>query len=353
MNIALRELTRRTSRFVPALTAISLLVVLLVALGGFLDGLERGQTGVLRAQGDRLLVFSAEAELSPARSRLPEGALDELATVDGVTAVGALSTVPTTASVDGDVRDVVLVGHDLATGPVPAPAADGEAFVDERLARLTGVAVGDTLLLGPDEVPLQVAGLLDDVTAGSPTVWVDTARWLELAGAVDPTGVVAPAVGVVEGTASAAALAVAAEGLAVATVDEAIAADEVVTQQSATFAGIIGVTYVVTLLVVALFFVLLTIERLELYAVLKAVGGRSGDLLRGLALQAVVVSGAAVVLGVVVGVGLLGLLPADLPIVVVPSRVATVGLATIVVAVIGALATLRRILRIDPADAIG
>ncbi|MBY5162222.1 FtsX-like permease family protein [Salsipaludibacter albus] len=353
MSIAIRELRRRFGQFLPVLVAMTLLVVLLVVLGAFLDGLSRSQTGVLRAQGDRVLVLSDDADLAPSRSRLPDGTVEALAQVDGVEEVGRLSTVATTASVDGDVQDVVLVGYDLATDTLPEPPTSGEAVVDAKLADLVDVEEGDTLAVGPDARELTVTTFVGDVSAGSPTIWVAADDWLELADTVNPTERATTQAAVVSGDATPDELAGTGDGLAAATVDDVIAADDVVTQQSSTFQGIIGVTFVVTLLVVALFFVLLTIERVRLYAVLKAIGARTRDLVAGLAAQAVAVAALAVVLGIGLGIGLTLLVPPDLPLVIVPARLAVLAVATVVVAVLGALGTLRRILRIDPADAIG
>jgi putative ABC transport system permease protein len=352
MRIALRELRRRPGRFTPALVAMTLLVVLLVVLGGFLDGLERSQTGVLRAQGDRLLVLAEDAELAPRRSRLPAGTADAVRAVDGVTEVGGLSQVATTAGADGEILDVVLVGYELATDRLPTPPAPGRAVIDQRLADQLGLAAGDRLAVGPGEEPLAVTAVVDDLSAGAPTVWVAAGAWTDLARAADPTGSPTTQALVVAGDVTPDDLA-GVSGVEAATVADVIAADEVVSTQSGTFQGILGVTFVVTLLVVALFFILLTIERVGLYAVLKAVGGRSRDLLAGLALQATAVAVVAVAAGVAVSIGLLAFVPPDLPIIVLPSRLAVLAAATVVTAVLGALGTLRRILRIDPADAIG
>ena len=50
MRLALRELRRSKRRFAPTMVALALLVVLLLMLGGLLDGLYLGSTGALRAQ---------------------------------------------------------------------------------------------------------------------------------------------------------------------------------------------------------------------------------------------------------------------------------------------------------------
>lgn len=364
MSIALRELLRRPGRFAPVVVAMSLLVVLLVVLGGFLDGLSLSQTGVVRAHEGRLLVVAADAGLALDRSRLPEEARAAVAEVDGVAAVGRVSQVATTARPDGgELVDVVLVGHDLGLDDVPAPAGPDTAHVDERLGAVAGAPTDAPPAVGRDGSCCSAVGtVLTDVSAGAPSVWVDHDVWLELAAAIDPTGAPTTQALVVEpvGGSDLAALAddvrTALAGIAdvdVATAAEVVAADEVVAQQSGTFQGIIGVTFLVTLLVVALFFVLLTIERVKLYAVLKAVGGRSPDLLAGLAAQAVVIALVALVVGGVLSAGLVALVPPDLPVVVVPGRLAILAGATVATAIVGSLLTLRRILRVDPATAIG
>ena len=128
-----------------------------------------------------------------------------------------------------------------------------------------------------------------------------------------------------------------------------------VEQQRSTFNQIIGVTVVIALVVVALFFALLTVERTALYGVLKAIGARSSTLFGG-----VVVAGRR---------GHARSPPAIAGSVVVaarrdhPARLDPVRhldrphrhsvVLLLVAAVVGCAFSLRRVLRIDPASAIG
>ena len=56
------------------------------------------------------------------------------------------------------------------------------------------------------------------------------------------------------------------------------------------FNQIIAVTLVIAVVVVALFFALLTVERVGLYGMLKAIGARSRTLLGGVVAQAAIVA---------------------------------------------------------------
>lgn len=362
MRLALRELRRRPGRFGPVGGALTLLVLLLLVLGGFLDGLTLSQTGSYRAQEGRLFVLAEDAELQLGRSRLGADARTAVAAVDGVAEVGALASTPTTAGTgDGELQDVVVHGYELGTDVLPTPPAKDEVVVDERLAELSGLAVGDALAVGPDELELEVVALVDDVSQGSGTLWVPLATWREVDRAASPTGglpedVVEALVAVPTDGTELADLAGAIEDAApvtAATVDEVTGALDVVVQQAATFQGIIGVTFVVTLLVVALFFALLTLERVRLYAVLKAVGARTRDLVSGVAAQAVGIAAVALVLGGALAIAFVSVLPPDLPVRLEPTRMGQVAVGTLLTALAGGLFTLRRLLRVDPAQALG
>src|SRR5690606_5053542 len=70
MTLAFRELRRRPGRFALATVILTLIAVLLLFLGGLLDGLLAGSTGAYRAQRADLIVYSANASESLVRSRL-------------------------------------------------------------------------------------------------------------------------------------------------------------------------------------------------------------------------------------------------------------------------------------------
>ena len=362
MRIAFKELIRQPGRFLPVGGALTMLVVLLVVLGGFLDGLELNQTGPYRAHEGRLLVFSDQSELLIQRSQVDAGQAEQIASSNGVAAVGALNLIQSTGTDNrGEIVDIVLFGYDLPTDVIPSPPDGGGAIVDRALADRNEVAVGDTLLLGASAEPVVVARIVSDLSQGSPTVWISTERWREIVesgnpAALPPDGfnqalVIEPSDGASTGALVRSLSAV--DGIAVVTPDEAIDALPVVQQQSSTFQGIIWVTFVVTLLVVALFFTLITLERVGLYAVLKALGARTGNLMAGISTQAVGVSLVALVLGFTLSVLFVGLLPAELPVRLEAARMLQTAAGVLASALVGSLFTLRRVLRIDPAEAIG
>jgi putative ABC transport system permease protein len=138
------------------------------------------------------------------------------------------------------------------------------------------------------------------------------------------------------------------------TITQAVDAIPGVEQQRSTFNQIIGVTIAIAVVVVALFFALLTVERLGLYGVLKAIGARSRTLFAGLVVQAVAVTTAAVVIAGGCALLLDALIPAgSIPLDISWRRIASSAVLLLVAAIVGCAFSLRRVLRVDPAAAIG
>ena len=368
MKLALRELLRRPGRFVTATVILTLIAVLLMFLGGLLDGLLRSSTGAVRAQSADALVYSESSQASFLRSRVEPDTRAEIEAMPEVEKVGGLGVVQLGARVPGnDVRDlanVALWGYELAPEDVPPPPAPGEAWADEVL-QSDGVEIGDELLLGPARSPVVVIGWVSDTSFnGQGGLWADVATWREVLAENRPDAVLAEGVfqalavqgadGIEPSALVDSITAVAGDEVEAFTIDDAVEAIPGVTEQRTTFNQILGVTVVIALVVIALFFALLTVERTALYGVLKAVGARSRTIFAGLVTQAVVVTLiASTIAGVAVVVLDLVIPPGSIPLFISPSRIVTSVILLLIAALAGSAFSLRRVLHIDPASALG
>jgi hemin transport system permease protein len=104
-----------------------------------------------------------------------------------------------------------------------------------------------------------------------------------------------------------------------------------------------------------LFFALITVERVGLYGVLKAIGANSWTLFAGVMLQALVVALSASAIGVGAGIALDLAIPAggSIPFSAGAGRLIASTLLLVIAALTGCAFSLRRVLRVDPASAIG
>ena len=362
MSLATHELRRRPGRFAVATVVLTFLSLLLLLLGGLLDGLFLGSTGAIRAQDADVIVYSDTARDSFLRSRITGDVRALVSEADGVGDVGGLGFTLLGATVpdESELADVAVAGYELPPTGVPDVPADGHAWADERLQE-SGVSIGDTLLVGPAATPVVVDGWVQDTNyllQGG--LWTTLDTWRAVQNANRPDAFVADDVVqvlVVRGDGSstdlAAAIDAATGSTSTLTVDEAVNALPGVKEQKSTFDAIIYATLAVVLAVVGLFFSLLTLERTGLYGVLKAIGASTGRLFAGVVLQAVVVALIAFVAGGLLALLAESALPGDIPLQLTVGRYVFTFVALIVAAVLGSAISLRRVTRIDPASAIG
>jgi putative ABC transport system permease protein len=367
MKLALRELVRRPAQYVIATAILTLIAILVMFFGGLLDGLINNSIGAVRAQRADVIVYSSAAQESFLRSRIDPELRATVEGIDGVDRVGGIGIVQLGARRDGadprDLLDTVLFGYEIGPSGVPdEPPADGEVIAD-RAVREGGVREGDVLLLGPARSPVTVVGFTEGTNyLGQSALWGSPDTWRTVLTANRPDAVLGEGVFqslVVQGSGSTDALAQAIDagtGGATVTLDRAAAADAIpgVREQRGTFSQITTTTVLVALVVVGLFFVLITVEKLGLFGVLKAVGASSRTLFAGLIAQAAIVTLVACLIAGALSFLADAFIPASaVPFEMSVGRFVTSALTLLVAAVIGCVFSLRRVLKVDPAQAIG
>lgn len=371
MRLALAEMRRRRVRWIAITGAVGFIVFLVLVLSALSDGLFSGNTGALRTSTADAYVFSADGRRSLVRSRLPVAELANVAAVEGVADAGALGVLLGTAGPADEPYDLALMGHVpghagepslLVEGRRPEPGEASAGLADVSL-EAEGIEIGDTVTLTGSTREVEVVGFVEDAQyLIAPTLWVPIDTWHAVSAEVRPeTGGREPVVQafpivVVEGEDTDAVAAAIDRELGTTetvTTEAAMLAIPGVDQQRTTFTAIIWVSFVVVAIVVALFFALITLEKRGQFAILKAIGSSNTLLLRGLLLQALL----ATIAGFVFGFGLsrfVGfVVPARVPIAFLPATAGSVLVATIVMGGVGAALSFRRIIRIDPASALG
>lgn len=363
--LALREIQRGKGRFASIVAALSLIVFLVLVLGALADGLFFGATGAVRSTTATAYVFDGDAEGSLVRSRLDAADAAKVASAPGVESAGPVGVLLTGGTGPEGPVDLAVFGIDMGSagtpttvveGRLPEAGEDGVAAADVRL-RDDGVTIGSTLAVG--EVTAEVVGFVADSSYQlQPSAWTSVATWRAMRDAVrpelrgQPTSINAVAVRTA-GAPDLTAIASAIPGAVALTAEQTGLAIPGVEQQSSTLNSIIYTTLAVAGLVVALFFALLVLEKRELFAALKALGSSTGRLGRGVIVQAFIASLLGVVFGTILA-RLFGLvIPPEVPTLFRTQTLLTIAVFTVVAGVVGALFSLRRIARIDPATAIG
>lgn len=361
MNLGLIELRRNPGRFGAVAGAVGFIVFLALILAALSDGLYLGSTGAYRSSSAEVFVFSDGSGFELSGSTIDEATADRVAGSQSVGAVGRLSSFNTTATSEGDEIQLTLIGADEAT--MPLVLLDGrrpevgtmEVLIDQQTRR-RGLDIGSTISVsdGPD---LAVVGIAEDAGFGFTTAWIDHDVFQEVRTEVRPE------LAGLAGTSQALGVSTSGEGavpaiedipgVEVATIQEAIDALPAASQQKSTLDAIVYTTFAVAAIVVGLFFALITLEKRSEYAVLKAIGTSNLTLVWAIFSQAIVAS----VVGFAIGFALsrlAGLLiPADVPALFLTVTAVTLLAITLFMGALGAVFSFRRVIKIDPANALG
>ena len=125
------------------------------------------------------------------------------------------------------------------------------------------------------------------------------------------------------------------------------------TAQNMTFELMIGFLYVISLIIIAVFLYILTMQKLHNYAVMRAQGIPSSTLVKATISQALILVLAGLIIGLIATMITIKVLPPAVPISFTPQIILTGTIGLLVTAIIGSLIPVRSILKVDPAQAIG
>ena len=125
------------------------------------------------------------------------------------------------------------------------------------------------------------------------------------------------------------------------------------TAQNMTFELMIGFLYIISLIIIAVFLYILTMQKMHNYAVMRAQGIPSSTLVKATVSQAIILVLTGLVIGLAAMFVTVKVLPAAVPISFTPEIILTGTVGLLLTAIIGSLIPIRSILKVDPAQAIG
>jgi len=361
MSLGLTEIRRTPGKFGAILGAVGFIVFLALILAALSDGLYLGSTGAYRSTSAEVFVFSEDSEFELSDSTIDRSTAASVREVAGVEAVGRLSSFNTTATSQDQELQLTLMGADEPTMPRTLlegrrPATGTLEVIVDQQTRRRGLEIGSVISVndGPD---LEVVGIAGDAGFGFTTAWANHDSFGEVRSAVRPElagrANTSQALGVVTEDDATATEIERATGLLVATPQQAIDALPAASQQKTTLDGIVYTTFAVAAIVVGLFFALITLEKRNEYAVLKAIGMSNRTLVGAIFIQAFAASLAGFFLGFALS-RLAGIIiPSDVPALFLEGTAVSVLVITLMTGSLGAVFSFRRVVSIDPATALG
>lgn len=370
MLLATREIARAKVRFGLLAGAVGLLVFLILFQQSLFGGLVTGFIGAVDNQDSPVLVYGDQARRNVEGSFLRPEQVDAIGQVEGVAAAVPIGESTYTVEAGGELVDGVLFGYPVdAQGPAAGlgsptsltegrlPERPGEAVASAADAE-DGFDIGDRVRIVAEGGPeIEVVGLGEDLRwSVAPTLFVDYATFEAAQRAANPQAqVVLPSLAAVRPAEGAdldqltARIDAEVPGVEALTNDEAVDSSPGVQSVNQSFQIILALAFGVVTLVVAFFFLILTVQKAKPLTLLRAIGAPSGYLVRNLVFQIVAVMAAGIAIGVAL---VLAVRPVStggaIEVELRPGTVIPTLLALTVLALIGGVAAIRRVLRIEP-----
>lgn len=361
MLLAGRNLWQNPTRFAISVAGVALAIMLVLLLNGLVRGMQKQITLYLdNTPGSVVLTQAGVNNLAVANSLLPPGLEEEVRRVSGVAKAIPILSQSVFFDLHGKKIFAYLIGYDPAQGGGPWRLATGreprsgrEVVIDQILARIHGIEVGQTIRVGDYAFP--VVGLSAGTNSWMTTlVFVrksELERYLLIPG-LSSFLLVVPTPGTPPAT-----LRKHLQGMGGSEVwlKPQLGTNDIAVYQ-AFFKPIRlmgGIAFVVGTLVVGLVVYNATLERSREYGVLKAIGA-ANRWLYGLVLsQALVLGGAGALAGWLLA-GLLGGLIMRLRpqfLVILEPQAVLIALASgLAMALLAAIIPTRVVARLAPAD---
>lgn len=364
MNLALTEMRRAKLRFGLLTAAVALLVFLIIFLSSLSGALLRAFTGAIESLPADGLVYSETARANVQASRLSPDTVTAVADVPGVSAAGPMAVLSANAVVAGEADELQVIGVQPGSPSQPEglregrfPAAPDEAAIDASDAE---VGIGDVIRVNGSTIDFVVTGRMVGTQFGTDTAWVTSEGYTALLTELNP-GLPAVPVNAVAFTVDDGA-----DPAAVATqVQQAVPGTQALDRATAiasipgvesvgqTFGLLVAITFVIGVVVVGFFFLILTVQKLKSFTLLRATGASTGSLAASVTTQiAAVVLLASGLAAVLAWFALQGL-STGLPVSIDPLTTGGVVAAVLLASLGAGLLSVRRIAKLDPATAAG
>lgn len=362
MFLALREIWHAKLRFALITLVIVMVSSLVFIISGLANGLSEGNTAAIEALPANGIVVSAGSDYQLDRSTIKANDASSIASLPGIEAAELIGI--SSASVKSEASDsligVSLFGVDPA-GMV-APSIDEGTWIgdttngvviDESLAK-KGIGVGDSLVLEPEGIELDVTGIVSGQSYRiAPVIFMPLELWQSARAAGG---------GYQESTAT--AVLVKGSGTALVQIPTAVpdtmvgskkqVSDHIPgeSEQNSTLLLIQIFLVVIAAGIIAAFFYIITLQKMPELGVMKAIGTGTGYLAKALVSQVFALALVGVLLGISISDTLALVIGDAVPYSVSMDRMALFGSLLLLVALASTLLSLLRIARIDPLDAI-
>ncbi|EPH93479.1 efflux ABC transporter, permease protein [Enterococcus faecalis 06-MB-DW-09] len=354
MFLAINEIRHSKLRYALVTGVMFLIAYLVFFLTGLAYGLAQdNRMAVDKWEADQILL-TEEANDNLNMSMLPRSLYDEVDAPEK--AVLAQTAGVVTKEDNGEKVDVTFFGIDpdqfLAPNITDGEmfASDDEAVADSSIEEEYGIAIGDTIKLAGSDKKLKIVGFTDNARFSvAPVLYTSIGAYQEIRFEKE------------DDSENARINAIVTRGKIKEVPDDLVATDisKFINElpgynaQVLTFGFMIGFLIVIAAIVIGIFIYVLTMQKSEIFGVMKAQGISSRYIAFSVIAQTFLLATSGVLIGGLATIGTALVLPAAVPFQINLLFFASISVMMILIAMLGAFFSVRTIVKIDPLKAIG
>lgn len=354
MFLAINEIRHSKLRYALVTGVMFLIAYLVFFLTGLAYGLAQdNRMAVDKWEADQILL-TEEANDNLNMSMLPRSLYDEVDAPEK--AVLAQTAGVVTKEDNGEKVDVTFFGIDpdqfLAPNIIDGEmfASDDEAVADSSIEEEYGISIGDTIKLAGSDKKLKIVGFTDNARFSvAPVLYTSIGAYQEIRFEKE------------DDSENARINAIVTRGKIKEVPDDLVATDisKFINElpgynaQVLTFGFMIGFLIVIAAIVIGIFIYVLTMQKSEIFGVMKAQGISSRYIAFSVIAQTFLLATSGVLIGGLATIGTALVLPASVPFQINLLFFASISVMMILIAMLGAFFSVRTIVKIDPLKAIG
>lgn len=354
MFLAINEIRHSKLRYALVTGVMFLIAYLVFFLTGLAYGLAQdNRMAVDKWEADQILL-TEEANDNLNMSMLPRSLYDEVDAPEK--AVLAQTAGVVTKEDNGEKVDVTFFGIDpdqfLAPNITDGEmfASDDEAVADSSIEEEYGISIGDTIKLAGSDKKLKIVGFTGNARFSvAPVLYTSIGAYQEIRFEKE------------DDSENARINAIVTRGKIKEVPDDLVATDisKFINElpgynaQVLTFGFMIGFLIVIAAIVIGIFIYVLTMQKSEIFGVMKAQGISSRYIAFSVIAQTFLLATSGVLIGGLATIGTALVLPAAVPFQINLLFFASISVMMILIAMLGAFFSVRTIVKIDPLKAIG
>lgn len=371
MFLARKELWFSKGRYFLIGFIILLVSWLVLILSGLGNGLSDLGAATIRYSEMDTVLFQEESDFSLTKSILSEEVVDDANQLSTVEEAAAIGTAPGSITLSASTNEnskktsVMLTGIEIGSFLVPETiTGDGlnnekpnEVIANETLAD-DGFAIGDSITISGTDIQLTISGFAKNETLNHlPVVFMsmDTFRDYKYAVPGSDMGIKDPinAIFLKGSNLDNEEIANHIKGVEVANKQETLNAIPGYQAENATITMMLGFLILISAVVIAVFFYVLTTQKVHQFGVLKAIGASNGFVIGSVISQVFLLSSISILIGIGLTYLTALILPEGMPFNLLPHLVVNYSLILLAISLLGSLFSVRKIIKIDPLTALG